>query len=95
MARRLRIEYPMAIYHVMARGNGRQDIVLDDDDRHQWMKVLARTVVARRWDLFAFVLMSNHFHLFLRTPEPNLSRGMHRMLSGYATWSARRETSPW
>lgn len=36
MARRLRIEYPLAIYHAMARGNGRQDIVLDDnDDRHQ------------------------------------------------------------
>ena len=66
MARRIRIEYPMAIYHVMTRGNGRQDIVLDDHDRQQWMDVLERTVVARRWELFAFVLMSNHFHLFLR-----------------------------
>jgi putative transposase len=84
MARRLRIEYPLAIYH-MARGNARRDIVLDDGDRQQWTNVLERTVVARRWELFAFVLMSNHFHLLLRTPEADLSRGMHRMLSGYAT----------
>ncbi len=49
-----------------------------------------RTVVARRWELFAYVLMSNHFHLFLRTPEPDLSRGMHRMLSAYATRWTRR-----
>jgi putative transposase len=84
----------MAIYHVMARGNGRQDVVLDDDDRRHWINDLERTVVARRWQLFAFVLMSNHFHLFLRTPEPDLSRGMHRMLSGYATRWARRHRRP-
>lgn len=94
MARRLRIEYPMAIDHVRARGNGRQDIVLDDDDRRQWMDALERTVVARRWELFAFVFMSNHFHLLLRTPEPDLSRGMHRMLSAYATRWARRHRRP-
>jgi REP element-mobilizing transposase RayT len=53
----------------MARGNARRDIVLDDGDHQQWTNVLERTVVARRWELFAFVLMSNHCHLLLRTPE--------------------------
>jgi putative transposase len=90
MPRRLRIEYPGAIHHVMARGNGRQDIVRDDRDRQHWLQVLERTVAVLRWELFAFVLMSNHFHLFLRTPQPNLSRGMQRLLSGYAIWWARR-----
>ena len=87
---RLRIEYPGAIYHVMARGNGRQDIVRDDRDRQRWLDTLERTVNVLRWELFAFVLLSNHFHLFLRTPLPNLSRGMQRLLSGYAIGWARR-----
>ena len=61
MPRRLRIEYPGAIYHVMARGNGRQDIVGDDRDRQHWLQALERTVTILRWELFAFVLLSNHF----------------------------------
>ncbi len=87
--RRTQSSTPGRFDHVMARGNARRDIVLDDGDRQQWTNVLERTVVARRWELFAFVLMSNHFHLLLRTPEANLSRGMHRMLSGFATWRVR------
>ena len=84
MPRRLRLEYSGAIHHVMARGNGRQTIVRDDRDRQHWLDTLERITGLFRWELFAFVLMSNHFHLFLRTPEPNLSRGMQRLLSGYA-----------
>jgi hypothetical protein len=48
MSRRLRIKYPGAIYHIMARGNGRQDIVCDDHDRQRLMDELARCVTARR-----------------------------------------------
>ena len=73
----------------MARGNARQDIVRDDADRRRWVELLERTVTVHGWELFAFVLMSNHFHLLLRTPEPNLSRGMQRLLSGHATAWAR------
>jgi putative transposase len=69
MARRLRIEYPLAIYHVMVRGNARRDIVLDDGDRQQRISVLERTVVGRRWELFALVLMSSQFHLLISTPK--------------------------
>jgi len=76
MPRRLRLEYPQAIHHLMARGNARQDIVRDDADRQKWVELLERTVTVHGWELFAFVLMSNHFHLLFRTPEPNLSRGM-------------------
>jgi REP element-mobilizing transposase RayT len=90
MPRRLRLEYPLAIHHVMARGNARQDIVHDDDDRRKWIELLERTVALHGWELFAFVLLTNHFHLLLRTPRPNLSRGMQRLLSGHATGWARR-----
>jgi putative transposase len=56
MPRRLRLEYPQAIHHVMARGNARQDIVHDEADRRKWVELLERTVTVHGWELFAFVL---------------------------------------
>jgi REP element-mobilizing transposase RayT len=76
MPRRLRIPYLGAIYHVMSRGNARQDIVCDDFDRERLLSVLGRTVEGFQWRLFAFVLMTNHLHLVLKTPQPDLSKGM-------------------
>ena len=90
MPRRLRIEFEGAIYHVMARGNARQDIVYDDDDRRRLLADLERAVVRSGWELLGFVFMSNHLHLLLRTPRPNLARGMQAFLSGYAQWWGRR-----
>ena len=83
MARPLRIEYAGAIYHVMSRGNARQAIFRDDADRQKLRDDLEDTVVRCGWELFAFVFMPNPFHLFFRTPRPNLSRGMQRLLSTY------------
>ena len=80
MARRLRIQYEDAIYHVMARGNGRQDIVEDDADRERLMTCLERVVARSGWVLYAFVLLTDHLHLVLRTPRPNLARGMQLFL---------------
>ena len=74
----------------MSRGNRRQDIVVDDHDRQQFWDRLAETVLKFVWRLYAGVLMTNHFHLFLKTPEPNLSRGMQWLLGGYATWWNQR-----
>lgn len=90
MPRRLRIEYDGAIYHVMARGNARQDIVHDDEDRHRLVSDLERAVTRSGWELLAFVVMSNHLHLLLKTPRPNLARGMQAFLSAYAQWCGRR-----
>jgi REP element-mobilizing transposase RayT len=90
MARRLRIQYPGAIYQVTARGNGRQDIVCDDDDRGRFMIALGRAVVRCSRRIYAFVLMANHLHLVVRTSEPNLARGMQGFLSTYANVWARR-----
>ena len=92
MARRLRIQYPGAIYHVMARGNGRQDIVADDADRGRLMTCLERAVARSGWVLYAFAFLTNHLHLVLKTPRPNLARGMQQFLSAYANgWSRRHD----
>jgi REP element-mobilizing transposase RayT len=89
MARPLRIEFPAAIYHVMSRGNARQAIFRDDADHQNLLDYLEDAVVRCGWELFSFVLMPNHFHLFLRTPRPNLSQGMQRVLSSYANRFSR------
>jgi putative transposase len=94
MPRRLRIEFEGAIYHVMARGNARQDIVHDDDDRQRLLADLEDTVGRTGWELLSFVALSNHLHLLIKTPQPNLARGMQRFLSRYAQWSARRRRRP-
>ena len=90
MARPLRIEYPNAIYHVMARGNAKQALFHIEDDYRRMVDGLSKTVVRTGWDVFAYVFMPNHIHLFLRTPKPNLSKGMQYLLSGYANWYSKR-----
>jgi len=90
MARPLRIEYAGAIYHVMSRGNARQAIVLDDGDREKRLDWLRRTVETYGWRLHAFTLMGNHDHLFVETPEPNLSAGMQYLNGSYTSYFNRR-----
>jgi putative transposase len=90
MPRRLRLQYPGAIYHLMARGNGLQDIVSDDEDRDRLQEQLGRAAIRGSWQIYAFAIMSNHLHVVLKTPRPNLGRGMQVFLSGYAnSWSRR------
>ena len=76
MARSIRIQFAGAYYHVMARGNRREDIFHDDDDRHFFLHTLAQGCEMTGWRVHAWVLMSNHYHLFIQTPEPNLVAGM-------------------
>lgn len=86
MSRELRVQFPDAIYHVTSRGNRRQDIVLDDVDRDTFFQRIGKVVEKYGWRMFAAALMTNHFHLFFQTPQPNLSRGMQFLLGGYAGW---------
>ncbi|MBX3324921.1 MAG: transposase [Nitrospira sp.] len=90
MARPLRIEYPGAVYHVTSRGNARQDIVVDDRDRQQFLALLAQVIDRFGWRCHAYCLMDNHYHLLLETPQPNLSRGM-RQLNGRYTQTYNRQ----
>ena len=83
MPRKLRIEYPGAMYHVMSRGNRRQDIFLDDVDRHDFLKTLAEACQKTAWEVHAFCLMSNHYHLVVETPNANLVAGMAWLQSTY------------
>ncbi len=90
MARPLRIEYASALYHVMSRGNERRPMARDDMDRQRRLEWLQRTVDSYDWELYAFCLMSNHDHLFLATPEANLSAGMQFLNSSYTSYFNRR-----
>jgi REP element-mobilizing transposase RayT len=94
MARPLRIEFPGAIYHVMSRGNARQTIFRDEYDYQRLLDGLSVVVSRLGWDLICFVLMPNHFHMLVRTPQPNLSRGMQYLTSGFANWCGRRHRRP-
>ena len=89
MSRPLRLEYPGAVWHVTCRGNERRDVFRDDADRGRFLDILGRTVSLFRWRLHAFVLMGNHYHLLVETPEPTLSRGM-RQLNGVYTQAFNR-----
>lgn len=90
MSRPLRIELPDGVYHVTNRGLEGREIVRDDRDRRTWLDLLDRTATRRRWSVFAWALLDNHFHLFLRTPDADLSAGMHDLQSGYASLFNRR-----
>lgn len=90
MARPLRIQYENALYHVMSRGNERKNIVRDDLDRKKRLEWLEKTVEIYGWDLFSFVLMDNHDHLFLQTPQANLSEGMQYLNGCYTSYFNRR-----
>lgn len=63
MARKLRIQYPGAIYHVMNRGDRREDIFADDQDRQHFVATLGQACEKPAWQIHAYCLMSNHFHL--------------------------------
>ncbi len=90
MARPLRIDIEDGLYHVTTRGLERRQIVLDDYDRQKWFSLLDQVANRRNWRVLAWVMMDNHFHLFLRTPHSDLSAGMHDLNSGYVTVFNRR-----
>jgi putative transposase len=83
MPRQVRIQYPGAMYHVMSRGNRRQEIYLDDIDRQGFLKTLAEACRKTAWQLHAYCLMSNHYHLVVETPNANLVAGMAWLQSAY------------
>jgi putative transposase len=84
MARPLRIEYPGALYHVTARGNGGKKIFRYDRDRLYFLYLLGFLAERFHWSCHAYCLMDNHYHLVVETPEGNLSTGM-RQLNGIYT----------
>ncbi|MCZ6799219.1 MAG: transposase [Nitrospirae bacterium] len=90
MARQLRLEYPGALYHVTARGNGQKRIYLDDTDRRRFLDLLGQEVSQQQWRCYAYCLMGNHYHLLVETPEGRLSEGMRRLNGTYTQAFNRR-----
>jgi putative transposase len=90
MARPLRVEFSGALYHVTARGNERKAIYRDDRDRQRFLDRLAAVVSRHRLVLHAYVLMRNHFHLLIETPEANLARAMGELNGAYTQDFNRR-----
>ena len=76
MGRQPRIEYSGATYHVMCRGNRQGDVFENDGDREVFLETLAQVCERTGWKVCAYVLMSNHYHMVLETPEANLVAGM-------------------
>jgi len=76
MPRQPRIEFQGAYYHVMARGDRREPIVVDDADREMFVRTLGEACTKAGWKIHAWVLMGNHYHLLLETPRANLVSGM-------------------
>ena len=90
MARRARVEYPLALYHVITRGNQRQRIFLDDRDRDKYLEILSSLKKQYSFRIPAYVLMLNHIHLLLQSGEVPLSRIMQRLGSSYTQYFNRR-----
>jgi REP element-mobilizing transposase RayT len=90
MARKLRVEYPGAIYHVMNRGDRREPIFQDELDHQRFVETLGEACAKTGWQVHAYVLMPNHFHLVVETPQPNLVAGMKWVLGTYTSRFNRR-----
>jgi REP-associated tyrosine transposase len=90
MARKLRIEYPGALYHVMNRGDRREAIFKDDKDRELFLETLGQACEKTGWQVHAYCLMPNHFHLVVETPQANLVAGMKWFLGTYTGRFNRR-----
>lgn len=92
MARPLRIEFPGAIYHVTSRGDRRESIFEDDEDRRTLLAVLAQATARFDANVLAYCLMDNHYHFVIHTRRANLSRLMQQLNGVYTQDYNRRHS---
>ena len=93
MARKARVQFAGAVYHVLDRGDRREAIFHDDMDRELFLQTLDQACRRTGWFLHAFVLMSNHYHLLVETPEGNLAAGMQLVEAAGHEWLKLRSSS--
>lgn len=86
MARPLRLSFENAFYHITARGNRREKIFYSDRDKEIFLKKLEEMLIKYSMICYAYCLMDNHYHLFIKTTQPNLSQGIHYLNSSYTNW---------
>ena len=85
MPRKQRIEYPGAVYHIISRGNYRKDLFIHEKTAEAFERTIFEAAQRCGWKLYAYVIMSNHYHLAIETPEANLVEGMRWLQSTFAT----------
>jgi REP element-mobilizing transposase RayT len=90
MARPLRIEFPGAVYHVTSRGDRREAIFVDDEDRHALLEVVGQGLSRFDAEVLAYCLMGNHYHFVLHTRQANLSLLMRHINGVYTQTFNRR-----
>lgn len=90
MARPTRMEYPGAVYHVICRGNNRQAVFRDDQDRKRYLEKLSVYCEEKGVELFCYCLLTNHIHLLLETPKGNLSKLMQPFQTSYTVYFNKR-----
>jgi len=83
MSRPLRVQYPGAIYHVISRGNGGNNIFEDKRDYLTFLEELGEVIKDYNWISYTYCLMPNHYHLLIKTLDPNLSSGMRQLNGKY------------
>jgi REP element-mobilizing transposase RayT len=90
MTRPLRIEYPGALYHVMARGIAGEALFQDDQDRGLFLSKISEACERYNFVVHAYCLMGNHFHLVAETPDGNLSRVVRQIKGVYGQYYNRK-----
>lgn len=86
MARQIRIEYENAFYHVFSRGNNKKDVFKTDIDNNKFLKIIGEAHDKYKILVHAYVLMKNHYHIIIETPQANLSSAMHYINAKYTSW---------
>lgn len=89
MGRPLRIEYPNALYHVMSRGNEKMLIFIEDHNREKFLSIVEDYHERYSIMIHSYVLMQNHYHLIMETPQGNLLKIMHGINSSYTGYFNR------
>jgi REP element-mobilizing transposase RayT len=90
MARKPRIEFEGAFYHVITRGNQRQKVFKNKDDFLKYLDILSNYKMRYKYFLYAFVLMNNHVHLLIETQEIPLSKILQGINQSYTTYFNRK-----
>ncbi len=84
MGRPPRLTYPGAQYHITSRGNNKGDIFQSEIDFNIFLAVLGQTIDKYGWECLSYCLMNNHYHLYIKTPIDNISKGMKYLNGGFA-----------
>jgi len=90
MARRPRIEIEGGLYHVIARGNARQDIFHSREDQLKFISLLEKAKQRLGFYVYAYCLMTNHLHLLIERRSETVGRIMQRVLTGYSQYYNKR-----